>query len=113
MISEFTRIQVPEYACRELDVVRVKGKAQPVKIYEPMGLQSLLTPKENELLSQYHQALEAYRRQDWGNAEDLFNACVTIEPQRKVYQLYLDRIAYFKQNSPGGDWDGVFNFDTK
>jgi adenylate cyclase len=113
MISEFTRIQVPEYACRELDVVRVKGKAQPVKIYEPMGLQSLLTPKENELLSQYHQALEAYRRQDWANAEDLFSACVTIEPQRKVYQLYLDRIAYFKQNSPGGDWDGVFNFDTK
>lgn len=113
MVSEFTQAQVPEFAYRELDVVRVKGKAQPVKIYEPIGLQSHLTHANTELLAQYHQALESYRQQDWETAKTLLNSCLASEPQRKVYQLYLDRVAFFKQNPPGEDWDGVFNFETK
>ena len=113
IVSEFTQAQVPEFAYRELDVVRVKGKAQPVKIFEPIGLQSGLTQAETELLRQYHQALDSYRQQDWNTAETLLNKCIASEPQRKVYQLYLDRIAFFKQNPPGAGWDGVFNFETK
>ena len=35
------------------------------------------------------------------------------EPQRNVYEMYIKRIAYFRQNSPEANWDGVFNYETK
>jgi adenylate cyclase len=35
------------------------------------------------------------------------------DPSRKIYQIYLERIAALRGNSPGEGWDGVFTFTTK
>ncbi len=45
VISETTRAQVKNIVCRELDRVRVKGKDDPVAIYEPLALESMLEPE--------------------------------------------------------------------
>jgi adenylate cyclase len=59
------------------------------------------------------EALKLYRSQSWDLAEAEFIQLQKLEPERYVYEMYLDRIAFFRGTPPGENWDGVFNFDTK
>lgn len=111
--SDATRAAVPEFSFLELDQVRVKGKQQPVAIYEPLGPRDSVDKVLKSLLPRHKQALAYYRKQDWDGAEREFFTLQQAMPDRKLFQLYLDRIAYFRNHPPGNDWDGVFTFTTK
>ena len=113
VISEYTRELVPEYACRELDRVRVKGRTQPVVMFEPLGLASDLDAEQNAELIEYEEALRAYRRQDWNPAEAGFQRLRERQPDHRLYALYLERLATLRAEPPPVDWDGVFNLETK
>jgi adenylate cyclase len=65
VISETTRAAVPEIACRELDVVRVKGRQQPVTLFEPLGLLAELDAPAQQALAAHQQALTLFRAQQW------------------------------------------------
>jgi adenylate cyclase len=113
IVSESTKDKAPEYAYRELDIVRVKGKDKPVAIFEPIcevGKEDKVTKDE---LKFYREALKLYRTQSWDLAELQFINLQKLNPQRYLYQMYIERIAYFRQTPPGADWDGVFTFQTK
>lgn len=113
MVSEFTSARVPDFAFRELDCVRVKGKDKPVKIYEPIGPESDLKPGEREELALYNEALTLYRSQQWAPARQAFARLQERSPLRALYQLYLERLAHFEQQPPPADWDGTYTFLTK
>jgi adenylate cyclase len=113
IVSEFTKAQVPEFVYRELDVVRVKGKDKPVAIFEPICEEADLDKSTKDSLNLYREALKLYRNQSWDLAEMQLINLQKLEPQRYVYEMYIKRIAHFRKNSPGSDWDGVFNFETK
>lgn len=113
IVSEFIKDQVPEYTYRELDMVRVKGKDTPVTIYEPICEASALDKATKDTLALYREALRLYRSQNWDLAEMQFVNLQQREPQRYVYEMYIKRISYFRQNPPDKSWDGVFNFETK
>jgi adenylate cyclase len=113
MVSEFTSARVPDFAFRELDCVRVKGKDKPVKIYEPMGPERDLEPAEREELALYNEALRLYRSQQWGPAREAFSRLEQLAPMRKLYAIYLERIDHFGQQPPPADWDGTYTFLTK
>ena len=113
MVSEFTSARVPDYAYRELDCVRVKGKDRPVKIYEPLGPADQLSASQRDELAQYHNALTLYRGQHWAQAKEAFAQLHTLAPQRLLYTLYLDRLAHFELEPPPADWDGTYTFLTK
>ncbi|MDH5766514.1 MAG: CHASE2 domain-containing protein, partial [Gammaproteobacteria bacterium] len=106
--SEYTIYAVPEFEYRQLDQVRVKGKDNPVRIYEPLGLVETIDKKTRKSIKTYHHALELYRAQKWDDAEKTLFELQQQEPEQKIYQIYLDRIAYFRNNPPGDNWDGVF-----
>ena len=54
-----------------------------------------------------------FRAQSWDKAElDFFNLS-RVYPERMLYQVYLDRIAVYRQDPPGDDWDGVFTHTSK
>ena len=101
-----------EFVFRELDLVKVKGKDKPVGIYEPLGLEGQVDKAvldENKL---WNQALRAYRAQDWDQAElTLMN--LSRSSPHKLYEVYAERIAHYRKESPGADWDGSWKFDTK
>ncbi len=113
IVSETTRKAVPEFAYRELDRVRVKGKDKPVTIYEPLGPGDALDKAQSDELKLYRQALKLYRAQNWDMAEMQFINLQKTAPARMLYELYADRVAHFRAHPPGDDWDGVFTHVTK
>jgi len=113
IVNETTREQVPEYAYRELDRVRVKGKDKPVTIYEPIGLERHLNSDEADELKLYRRALRLYRGQEWDLAEIQFLNLQNRAPERVLYRLYAERVAHFREVPPGENWDGVFTHETK
>lgn len=113
IVSEFTKARVPDYSFLELDRVRVKGKDEPVIIFEPLGAtdgqpQDLLARVER-----FHAALLDYRQQRWDAAESALKSLAEEEPQRKIYAVYLERIRHFREDPPDVDWDGVFTHTSK
>jgi len=98
-----------DIAAREVDIVRVVGKTKPVAVYEIIGEKSGLSPAESERLKAYNEAREAYKRQEWEKAEDLFGQ---IEGDT-LSALYGERCRTLKQSPPAGDWDGVFDLKSK
>ena len=113
IVSETTKAAVPEYAYRELDFVKVKGKDKPIGIFEPIALKEELSQEELDELSLWQQALHAYRQQQWDEAQQLLKETNQKNPDRKLYSIYLERIKIFIENPPRTDWDGVYVHTTK
>ena len=113
LVSEFTRDATPEIAFLELDRVRVKGKEKPVAIFEPLGRRENLSKDLKPVRGRHKQALAYYRNQQWDAAEREFFSLSQALPDKKIYQIYLERIAHFRENPPPADWDGVFTYTTK
>jgi adenylate cyclase len=113
IVSETTRAAIPEFVFRELDLVRVKGKNEPVAIFEPIGHKNDVEKSVTEELSAYRKALANFRAQSWDKAEvDFFNLNRSY-PDRYLYQVYLDRISVYRKEPPGENWDGVFTHTSK
>ena len=114
MCSEFTRNAAPsDWSFRELDLVKVKGKNEPVAIYQPMGPKDALDAGLRQDLARHRGALKMFRAQQWDQAENEFFSLSRGTHPHKVYELFLERIAYYRKNPPGDKWDGVFTFKTK
>jgi adenylate cyclase len=114
MISEYTRNLLPgDWAFRELDLIRVKGKKEPVTVYEPMGPKEELDPGVRNDLARHRGALKLYRAQQWDEAEAAFFELKTGAHPHPVYDVMIQRIMEFRENPPGKDWDGAYNFSHK
>ena len=114
MCSEFTRnAGPPDWSYRELDTIRVKGKDQPVTVYEPMGPKEALDASLRQDLARHRGALKLYRAQKWDEAEAEFFSLSRGAHKHAVYELFLERVAYYRKNPPGANWDGVYTFKTK
>ena len=113
IVGPNTKQAVKDIVFRELDRVKVKGKHEPVDIFEPVGIEGQVDKKIMDEIKLWHKALRAYRAQKWDEAEmDLFNL-QRMSPESKLYQLYFERIKQCRIDSPGPDWDGVTAFKTK
>jgi adenylate cyclase len=112
VVSQETNALIDGFTCRELDRVRVKGKNEPITIFEPLGKTEDISSDLNTEVDKFHQALACYRKQDWDGAEALFNELETAN-SGVLYQLYLDRIKTYRAEPPGDDWDGVFTLTSK
>jgi len=106
-----------QFICRELDFITVKGKTEPVRIYEI--LQQKSDAKKNnaegkllEIKELFEKGLSLYRKQKWEESEIAFNECA-LKYNDMPSIVFLDRIRHFKANLPGSDWDGVFKMSVK
>lgn len=113
IITEATRAAIEDLVCRELDRVRVKGKAEPVTIYEPVGFSADVDDATRSEVERFDGVLAAYRGQDWDAAQAALEELKAQDPERALYPLYLERIAHFRKSPPPEGWDGVFTHTTK
>ncbi len=113
IVGEATRAGAKDWVFRELDRVRVKGKKEPVPIFEPLGPRESVDPDAIQDLSRFRQGLRAYRNRAWDEAEREFFSLSRSGRPHPLYELYLARIAHFRQHPPPADWDGSFTFEHK
>jgi adenylate cyclase len=113
LCSEAVRASAPDWTFRELDLVKVKGKNEPVMIYEPLGPKEGIDEGLRKDLLRLRQALRAYRAQRWDEAEREFFGLSRSGRAHPLYELYLERIAERRLNPPPADWDGATVFKTK
>ena len=113
LVSEETVHMSSGIVYREIDSVRVKGKDIPIRIYQPLALASDFDALSQQQLDQWHTALAAYRRQNWDEAQSILGDLQQAQPEEKLWSIYLERVADYRLNPPGADWDGVKKFDSK
>ncbi len=97
---------------REVDVVVVMGKSEPVRIFEVLGRTGEVEAGVLKVRDLYVEGLEAYRRQDWGTAENRFTECLRLSPHDGPSKVLLDRSVAFKATPPQ-DWEGVWHLTQK
>lgn len=113
IITETVFEQVKDlFVCRELDFIAVKGKAQPVRIYEILQERETASPKLTQIAQAFAGGLTAYRKRDWTTALAAFRGLVS-EYKDGPAQVFVDRVLHFTKNPPPADWDGVFRMDVK
>ena len=103
------------YATLELDKIQVKGRNEAVTIYTVLGRKEMLSdPAYIAFAARNDAMLAAYRAQDWDLAESLLAQCREMWPSLYgLHDLYAERIAAFRLDPPGPDWDGVFVATSK
>jgi class 3 adenylate cyclase len=100
------------YLCREIDLLTVKGKTQPVRIYELLQETKTAAEKLTAIQKLFEASLALYRKQKWDAAEKGFAALVK-DYKDEASEMFLERVAAFKKEPPPKDWDGVFHRTSK
>ena len=142
LMNEATQQQVADtMETRELDLIQVVGKEEPVRIYELLGRKGQLSSDQLEAKTAFEAGLQAYRQQQWPLARAQFTyslassarAASTIPVASKAQTiasttefstvptatietpatLYLDRIRLLEDQPPGDQWDGVWQLTQK
>ena len=114
IISEDTfRLAQQVIEARELDLITVAGKTEPVRIYEAMSRADDLSPEQSELRELFASGLAAYRRQDWDEAQAQFENCLRTMVEDGPTHLFLERIALLRSTPPSADWDGIWHLSEK
>lgn len=113
VISEFTYAEVQsEFTCREIDWVRVKGKLQPIKIYE-LICEGPSPSDRQVVLELYDAGYRLYREARFNDALRLFEQALEKDPQDSVAELYKERCQEYITEPPPTPWDGVYVMKTK
>ena len=97
---------------RELDTVRVKGKQEPVTMYELLGYENYYQDKR-VLATMFREGVDAYAQRKWTDAITIFQNVLKEFPQDTPSQIYLKRCKKFLKKPPPDDWDGVLTLTTK
>jgi adenylate cyclase len=116
VLGEETAADCLDFALLELDQVKVKGKAIPIRIFTCLGTEGYAARPEYKQLREAHDLMLAtYRRQNWEAAEIARLGCLEVAPERlrPFYSVYEARIAEFRADPPGADWDGVYVAKSK
>ncbi len=106
------------YVFRELDLIRVKGKLQPVAIYELIGRAAencvYGTPDEvGQRIALFHEAHELYRKRRWEDAQRSFQIILDKWPDDGPSRTYWKRCQEYLFDEPPSGWDGVFTMTHK
>jgi adenylate cyclase len=109
LISESTQkeLRTDQLMLREIDLIRVKGKLQPLTIYEILT-PDLVANNGQELVTLFGVAREAYRRHDWLAAISAFESVLSRWPDDGPARIFLARCVEYLAEAPDSNWDGVY-----
>lgn len=113
LITEATTEGLNEsIACRFIDRVIVKGRTQPISLYQPFRMEQI-TERIQKVIFLSKEAYESYKNREWNEAETLYRKILNAFPGDPVARLFIDRIQKLKASPPDDDWNGVHEFFNK
>ncbi|HOZ72186.1 MAG TPA: adenylate/guanylate cyclase domain-containing protein [Spirochaetales bacterium] len=101
-----------DFLCREVDLLAVKGKNVPVRIYEVLQERDKASQKLIHIKEGFEAGLAAYRSKRWSAAKKIF-AKVSEAYGDEASEVFLRRVEVFEAAPPPADWDGVFRMTVK
>lgn len=106
--------QPEQYQIRFLDRVIVKGKQQPISIFEVLDAETELV-RELKLQTQldFERGLEHYRRHEFRAAKTNFYQVLAVNPEDKTAALYLERVNHLIEKGVPENWSGVWTLTQK
>jgi adenylate cyclase len=115
LISEFTYRKLKgTYRTREIDKVIVKGKTEPIGVYEVLDFHTDETfPNMPEVLNHFRGGLGYYRKGEFDRAIKQFQEAIALHRGDKLSATYIERCEYLKAHPPEGPWDGVWVMKSK
>jgi adenylate cyclase len=120
--AECEKVEPGRVLFRALGRIVVKGRAQPVPIYELVALSENATDANRECISIFEQGLAKYYARDWDGAVELFRKSEVLEvngPGRTTgakYNpslIYINIVETYRTEPPPSDWDGVYHMKEK
>ncbi len=115
MIGENTyKMAGEKIFARQLDMLRVKGKTAPEKVYELVGLTDVgISDAKKQVLDIFEKGFELYLKQEWQLSQNYFKQALAIDRFDNPSKTYTQRCEKFLANPPDDNWDGVFTMLTK
>jgi adenylate cyclase len=103
----------PDIEAREVDMLRVKGKLEPVVVHELLARKGELSAEKQRVVDLYLEGLAVYKRRDFAAAKERFQAALALDPSDGPSKVYLHRAEEYLQTPPPPDWDGVYVLKSK
>ncbi|MDD5167712.1 MAG: GAF domain-containing protein [Syntrophales bacterium] len=115
LISEQTYTKLKgTYRVREVDRVVVKGKTEPVGVYEVLDHFTDETfPHAMEVVNRFKEGIAHYRKRMWDSAAEAFREALSLSPADEVCRVYIDRCELLKANPPDAAWNGAWIMESK
>ncbi|WP_068071227.1 GAF domain-containing protein [Novosphingobium lentum] len=102
------------YRLRDIDLVVVKGKTQPVRVFELLDYHDAASfPNLGEVVGHFGDGIAAYRAAKWDAAIARFEKCLALNPADTLSHTYIDRCRVLQAAPPVGEWDGVWVMKDK
>ena len=114
MVAEDTmRLARQAVEARELDLLVVAGKTEPIRVFEVLAPAGELSPEMAELRGLFEDGLAAYREAKWEIADRQFRECLRLKPDDAPSHTFVERIALLQAHPPSATWNGVWTMDHK
>jgi adenylate cyclase len=112
--GEETVRRLPDMAFLEVDLIRLKGRSAPSRVFTLMSTIELGQGDHADLKNAHDSFIAAYRAAAWADARAQLAALQArdIKGLNALYAVYQERIAALESEN-AGDWDGVFTATTK
>ncbi|HAP42240.1 MAG TPA: hypothetical protein DCQ94_21190 [Nitrospira sp.] len=98
---------------REIDLLRVKGKKEPVVVFELLGRNGQVAEAKRRVVDRYLQGMAAYKQRDFETACARFTEALALDPSDGPSRVYVERSTTYRQTPPPADWDGVYEMTSK
>jgi adenylate cyclase len=114
LVSEYTVAKLKgTYRMRDIDDVIVKGKTQPVGVYEVLDFHSDETfPNLMEVVNHFKEGRTHYKAGNWLKAVKSFKESLKLHPEDKLSSIYVERCLKMEKNPPK-NWDGILKLESK
>ena len=102
------------YRIRNIDQVVVKGKSEPVGVYEVLDYHTAESfPNMMDAIGCFNEGMQHYRSGRFSKAIDQFQHALERHPRDALAVTYVERCRYLLENPPGDGWNGVWVMTEK
>ena len=102
-----------DFVLRELDIIRVKGIDQPLRIYELQSRGKSLETSQGRINQLFSSGRDLYQAGNWAAAREYFEKGLALDKNEGPCRAYVARCLSFEEHPPGPTWDGIYTVKDK